>query len=328
MIRICSLLILLCAITAPGGALGDTVDIREWLVPWEKSGPSDPFVGPRGRVWFISPNNDFIANFTPATAEFNRYDLQKGTRPVALLVDANRTLWFLSDGRREIGTLNPGTGRVSIFDMPQRRSRDLRSMTFDRLGNVWFTVSRDNFIGRVDVASGSVSMIPVPTKDAAPFGITAGPRNELWIAASGTNLLLRVDAEAMSIAEFAIPDEGARPRRIAVSSDEKVWYADYERGRLGRFDPVAGDFAEWAMPGGDDSQPFGMVIDRNDRIWIVETSRIPNRLIGFDTATGTFLTETDIPSGAETVSNLFYNEASGEIWFGTQTNYIGRAIVH
>lgn len=328
MIRIYSLLILLCAVAVPIKARGDTVEIREWLVPWEQSGPSDLFVGPRGRIWFISANNDFIANFTPATAEFNRYDLQRGTHPVALLVDANRTLWFLSDGRREIGSMNSGTGQVSTFNMPQRRARDLRAMVFDQQGNIWFTVSRDNFVGRLDVATGSTSMISVPAKDAAPFGITTGPRNELWIAASGTNLLLRVDAETMSIAEFAIPDEGARPRRIAVSSDEKVWYADYERGRLGRFDPASGDFAEWVMPGGDDSQPFGMVIDRNDRIWIVETSRIPNRLIGFDTATGTFSTETDIPSGAGSVSHLFYSEAAGEVWFGTQTNYIGRAIVH
>jgi len=328
MIRYLFLLIVMCAVAGPGDARGDTVDIREWLVPWEDSGPADPFVGPRGRVWFVSANNDYIGNFTPGTAEFNRYDLQKGTNPVALLVDAGRTLWFLSEGRREIGNLDPGTGRVSALDMPQRRAREPRSMTFDRDGNIWFTVSRDNFIGRVDVASGSVSMIPLATDNAAPFGITAGARNELWIAASGANLLLRVDAETLSIAEFAIPNEDARPRRIAVSSDEKVWYADYERGRLGRFDPGTGDFAEWEMPGGEDSQPFGMVIDRNDRLWIVETGRIPNRLIGFDTATGSFLTETDVPSGAESVSQLYYHEPSGEVWFGTQTNYIGRAIVH
>jgi virginiamycin B lyase len=328
MIRRIPLLIFLCAALSPRGASGDTVEIREWLVPWEDSSPTEAFVGPRGRIWFISADNDFIANFTPETAEFNRYDLQKRTRPVALLVDANRTLWFLSEGRREIGNLNPSTGRVSAFDMPQRRAREPRSMTFGPNGNIWFTVGRDNFIGKVDVSTNSVSMIAVPTKDAEPYGIVAGLQNDLWIAAAGANLLLRVDIESMSIAEFVIPDESARPRRVAVSSDNRIWYADYARGRLGRLDPASGNFAEWPMPGGDDSQPFGMVIDRDDRIWIVETNRIPNRLIGFDTATGSFLTETDIPSGAESVSQLFYHEPSGQVWFGTQTNYVGRAIVH
>jgi hypothetical protein len=63
----------------------DTVDIREWLVPWEKSEPTDAWVGTRGRVWFVASEGDFIANFSQQTAEFNRYDLPRGTAPVALL---------------------------------------------------------------------------------------------------------------------------------------------------------------------------------------------------------------------------------------------------
>lgn len=328
MIRTFIQLIVLCIVASPNGAHGQSVDIREWLVPWEDSGPSDAMVGPRGRIWFISADNDFIANFQPDSGEFNRYDLQKRTEPVALLVDADRTLWFLSAGQRKIGSLSPGTGRVSTFDMPQRRARDPRSMIFDKDGDIWFTVSRDNFVGKLDVAAGTTSMIPIPTKNAEPFGIATGAGDELWVAAAGTNLLFRIDTEAMSITEFGIPQEGARPRRIGVTSDNRVWYADYARGRLGRFDPVRGEFAEWTMPGGDNSQPFGMAVDRNDRIWIVETGSIPNRLIGFDTATGSFLAETDIPSSAESVSHLYYHEPAGEVWFGTQTNYIGRAIVH
>jgi len=148
------------------------------------------------------------------------------------------------------------------------------------------------------------------------------------VTASGQNSLLRVDPVAMTITAIEMPDEDSRPRRIVTSPDGQVWYADYELGRLGRYSPQTGAFTEWPMPGGDDSRPFGMAIDRNDRIWLVETGRIPNRLIGFDTDAETFLTETDIPSGAGTVSQLFYYEFSGEIWFATATNYIGRAKVH
>jgi virginiamycin B lyase len=71
-----------------------------------------------------------------------------------------------------------------------------------------------------------------------------------------------------------------------------------------------------------------MAVDRNDRIWIVETGLMPNRLVGFDPAIGAFLTETDIPSGAGSISHLHYHEPAGEIWFGTASNYVGRAIVH
>ena len=87
-------------------------------------------------------------------------------------------------------------------------------------------------------------------------------------------------------------------------------------------------FREWMMPGGDDSKPYGMAIDKNDRIWIVETGLTPNRFVGFDTATGAFLNQTDIPSGGGSVRHMYYYEPGGEVWFGTDTNYIGRAKVH
>ena len=113
-----------------------------------------------------------------------------------------------------------------------------------------------------------------------------------------------------------------------VTSDDSIWYGDYALGLLGRYEPASGKISQWVMPSGENSKPYGMAVDRNDRIWIVETGVTPNRFVGFDTATGKFLTETDIPSGAGSVRHMNYFEATGEVWFGTDTNYVGRAIVH
>lgn len=315
------------AATFPDAA-ADTVDIREWLVPWQKTVPTDAWVDARGRVWFVGSKGDYIANFSQQTNEFNRYDLRKGTGPAALLVDDDRNLWFASNRRRFIGILSPGTGRITEVEMPDRKAKELRSLTFDRNGDVWFTAEDGNFIGRVHVADNEVSLIPIATGNARPFGIAISSTNEPWVAASGRNLLLRVDPATLSIEEIEMPGENSRPRRIVITSDDQVWYADHDRGLLGRYDPERRQFTEWSMPGGEDSRPYGMAVDRNDRIWIVETGSVPNRLVGFDTGIGSFLTETEIPSGAGSVSHLHYVEAAGEIWFGTETNYIGRAIVH
>ena len=51
-------------------------------------------------------------------------------------------------------------------------------------------------------------------------------------------------------------------------------------------------------------------------------------LVGFDPATGEFFSQTDIPSGGGTVRHMVYYEPAGELWFGTDTNYIGRAAIH
>ena len=43
------------------------VEIREWLVPWEKTRPRDPYVDAKGRVWFCGQAGNYIAYFDPVT---------------------------------------------------------------------------------------------------------------------------------------------------------------------------------------------------------------------------------------------------------------------
>jgi virginiamycin B lyase len=71
-----------------------------------------------------------------------------------------------------------------------------------------------------------------------------------------------------------------------------------------------------------------MTVDKSDRLWIVETGVSPNRFIGFDTRSEMFFSETAIPSGAGSVRHMYYFEPADEVWFGTDTNTIGRARVH
>ena len=108
---------------------------------------------------------------------------------------------------------------------------------------------------------------------------------------------------------------------------KRPWYVDYTRGFLGRLDPATGQFKEWALPGGPTALPYAMTSDNKDRLWMVETGSQPNRLVGFDPKTEKFLGITPIPSGGGTVRHMMFDERSGQIWFGTDNNTIGRAQV-
>jgi virginiamycin B lyase len=102
---------------------------------------------------------------------------------------------------------------------------------------------------------------------------------------------------------------------------------DYTRGYLGRFDPKSKQFKEWALPGGTRALPYAMTSDSQDRLWMVETGSQPNRLVGFDPKTEKFFGNTPIPSGGGTVRHMVYDKSSGQIWFGTDNNTVGRAQV-
>jgi virginiamycin B lyase len=53
----------------------------------------------------------------------------------------------------------------------------------------------------------------------------------------------------------------------------------------------------------------------------------PNRLVGFDPASGEFFSMTEIASGGGTVRHMYFHAGGGAVWFGTDTNTIGRARV-
>ena len=81
------------------------------------------------------------------------------------------------------------------------------------------------------------------------------------------------------------------------------------------------------MPGGEGSRPYGMAVDGQDRIWFVETGPNPNRFIGFDPATEEFFSITEVKSGGGAIRHMHYHAPTGTIWFGTDTDTVGRAKV-
>ena len=68
-----------------------------------------------------------------------------------------------------------------------------------------------------------------------------------------------------------------------------------------------------------------MAADDQGWLWFVETGISPNRLVGFDPRAETFTRPVAIESGGDTVRHMVFDAATGALWFGTDTNTIGRA---
>lgn len=302
----------------------DTLDLREWDVPWENTRPRDPYVRDRSRVWFVGQRGNYLAYLNPSTGEFERYDLDPGTGPHNLIVAEDGTVWYAGNRAAHIGTLDPATGEITKYPMPDDRARDPHTLVFGQGDDLWFTVQGGNFVGRLDRATGEVRLLEVPTEGARPYGIKVTDENRPWIVLLGTNKLATVDPGTMELREIEMPRPDARPRRLAITSDGMVWYVDYAEGYLGRYDPTSGEFEEWRTPAGAEARPYGMAKDARDRLWFVETGISPNRMVGFDPETESFEWMDEIPSGGGTVRHMYHHEPTGEIWFGADTNTIGR----
>ena len=305
----------------------DTVRITEWLVPYADSRPRDPYVDGQGRVWFVGQVGNYVAYFVPATREFKRYELDPGVNPHNLIVDRTGTVWYAGNRASHIGKLDPVTGKITKYMMPDSTARDPHTLIFNRAETqIWFSVQNGNFVGRLDMKSGKVDLVKMTRDRARPYGIMVDAQDRPWFVEFGTNRIGTVDPKTMALKEYDLPNERSRPRRIALTTDGMVWYTDYSRGFTGRLDPRTGAVKEWANPSGATSLPYAMTMDDQDRVWFVETGVQPNRLVGFDPKTERFFSNTPVqPSGGGTVRHMIYEPKTKAIWWGSDTNYLGRA---
>ncbi len=322
-------------IAAPAQAQTSTDPaLAEWNVPWEESRPRDPYVAPDGRVWFVGQRSHYAAVLDPETGDMRRYELPDGAGPHNLVVDDDGIVWYTGNLVGNIGRLDPSNGEIVTYPMPDDRARDPHTLVFDHDGDMWFTVQGGNYIGKFWKETGDVRLVEAPTApgrggrmgSVRPYGIEVDSQNRPWIALFGTNLIGTVDPESFALRTFELP-EGARPRRLGITSDDTVWYVDYARGFLGRLDPESGDVREFAMPGGEGSRPYGMAIDDDDRVWFVETGLQPNRFIGFDPANEDFFSISDVESGGGTIRHMYFDAETNTIWFGADSNTVGRAVL-
>jgi virginiamycin B lyase len=256
-----------------------------------------------------------------------RHALPQGTGPHNLIVDGKGAVWYAGNRVANIGRLDPASGRIETIAMPDAAAEDPHTLVSGPRGEIWFTVQGGNFVGLLDPATKAVRLAAIPTAKARPYGIVVDPRGRPWITEFGAPKLATIDPDTLAVEEVTLPRPEARPRRLQLTADGRVWYVDYAAGFLGRYDPRDRSFDEWPVPGGKESRPYGMAVDDRGRLWFVETGGDPNRLVGFDPASERFFSVTPIASGGGAVRHMVFHAPSRAIWFGTDSNTLGRARV-
>jgi virginiamycin B lyase len=307
---------------------GDTlVPLQEWTVPWEKSRPRDPYVAPDGAVWFVGQEGNYVARLDPSTGRFRRFEIDSGTHPHTVIVDAQGRAWYAGNRNGMIGRIDPRTGAITRYPMPDSAARDPHTMVFDRNGDIWFTAQNSNFIGKLETRTGRIRLVQPPRARARPYGIVIDANGRPWFNLFGTNAVGSVDPVNFEITVHPLPNERTRGRRIALTPDGGVWYVDYSRGFLSRVDPRSGAVREFAIPGGGAALPYALSVDDRGRLWFVETGRQPNRFVGFDPTLQQFFGITPVASGGGTIRHMTWDAQRRVLWFGTDNNTIGKADV-
>jgi streptogramin lyase len=206
------------------------------------------------------------------------------------------------------------TGSVAEFPIPTSGSSPL-GITVGDDGNVWFTESATNKIGRITPA-GTITEFASGMGQGVK-GITAGPDGALWFVLYQSGQVARMTDTGTLVQGFRIPANGGYPLAITSGPDGNVWFTETYAAKIGVITP-AGVLTEFLLPNsqGASVQIPTITSGPDGNLWFTVPSR-PE--IGRITVAGRFASIPG-PLGVYGIAP----GPDGAIWFTDDANTIGK----
>ena len=181
--------------------------IKEFAVPFEELGLRGINTDPKGNVWSYHSTNltSTLVSFNPNDGKFTKFPVEGETvadNPIINLASAQ--------------------------------------LAFDSQRNaVWFTDARTNSIGKLDVTSGRIDLLQIPTDNAGPMGIILSPSGDsVWLTEITGDNIASVDAESMRITEYATGEDSG-PALLTFDDSGILWVTLSFSNSVLRVDPQA-----------------------------------------------------------------------------------------
>jgi virginiamycin B lyase len=159
-------------------------------------------------------------------------------------------MWYLGNRNATIGKLDPDTGEIVEFSMPEPDAKDPHTGEFDGAGRFWFTLQHSNRVGQLDPSTGAIKLVELDRPRSRPYGIKIDADGHAWVACNGGPCLYRFDGETMTQTRIDLPNQESRVRRLDIADDGIIWYNEsgMRPDALVRFDPEDETFQSWPIP--------------------------------------------------------------------------------
>ena len=266
------------------------------------------------------------------------FDLpRKESQPHDVVVDSQGMAWYYDFGQQYLGKLDPVTGRVKEYPVPELKPgfpRGGLEVELDNKGNVWVGLQFQGGIAKFDPKTEKFQMFPLPQEvnnNRSQVSMVmpghADVDGKVWMKNAGSvKSIHRVDLISGKFEFFnPFPDdlEGGRElgmvtngnRHVAygISADSRnnVYFMDLRGDYIGRLDAKTGEVKHFATPT-TDSGPRRGHVDSQDRLWFAEYRG--NKISMFDTRTEKFQ-EWAIPTPWTNPYDAVADK-NGEAWSG------------
>ena len=209
------------------------------------SAPHGVVVAPDGGVWITDGGQNAILRVDPRTRAIRRFPLPDSAANANLntpTLDHTGRVWFTGQSGF-YGRVDPATGEVKAWRAP--RGVGPYGMTTTPSGDVYYASLAGNHIARIDVASGTATVIEPPTRNQGARRVWSDSKGNVWVSYWNTGQVARYDPHARTWREWKLPGR-AQAYAVWVDPNDRVWLSDWTSNAIVRFDPATERFTSLA----------------------------------------------------------------------------------
>ncbi len=259
------------------------------------------------------------------------YDLPRPTiEPHDVVVDAQGTPWFSNFGEQTFGKLDPKTGKVTEYPVPEPKKgwpTGMLGLRPDKNGNMWLGMMYQGAIAKFDVKAEKFetwNLPPEMNKDQTQVNMVRAESShvdgKVWSQNNGFAAIHRLDLKSgaiESLEPFKSAGVGETHNIYDVIPDSKnnVYFTDIAADYIGKVDRETMKVTLFQLPRKPGGPRRGMM-DSQDRIWFGEYRG--NRIGMFDTKTEKFQ-DWDLPTPWSNPYDVAIDK-NGEAWTGSMIN--------
>ena len=173
-----------------------------------------------------------------STAKVQEYSVPAGSHPHDVAPASDGSVWYVAQGSRELGRLDPATGQIRRVKIANK-SRP-HGVIVGPDGAPWITDGGLNAIVRVDPATEKITVYPLPSgREGANLNTaTFDKRGVLWFTGQ-SGIYGRLNSKVGKVEVFDAP-KGPGPYGITATPDGTAYYASLAGSYIARLDSDTG----------------------------------------------------------------------------------------
>jgi virginiamycin B lyase len=185
-----------------------------------------------GHLWITMEATDEIAELDQLGRILRRFPIRRVVAgPHGLAIAPDGAVWWTGKEGDVIGRLDPATGRMRVFQLPQG-SQPIYIAS--GCGAMYFTELNGSRIGRITNA-GHITEYPTPTPSARPIAVA--PRHcKVWFSEEAGHHFGVLDPRTARIKEYPLPNPGDELAALAFDRTGSLWLQFRTPDAFGRVD--------------------------------------------------------------------------------------------